>query len=261
VSAASGTRAHRWVDDIDPVSAAVNCGDSLHIVSWRRGKLVLEDHDLSAELAAIALGAPAPECVELLYRWRDRVLWRVAAAPDPPGFVRKRAPVEMPFDLVPVRQLGVARAWARAAARRPESDDAEHLYRFLRARALAALLTATADAQARYGGGRVSFVEVRLLAADATEIEVVGRVDKLQTALVVSLAPSWLHEVWARGIGVVDGAFVARVTDAIAWPSSADVRAVVWREVGDRAGVHEPELADAQVRLTAEGYSLTLSAA
>jgi hypothetical protein len=250
----------RWVDDLDPVSVAVPCRSATHIVSWRRGKLVLEDHDVSAELAAIALGAPVPPCVELLRAWRNRVLWRVATTPDPPGFVRNRATVVMPHDLMTVRQLGVARSWQRAAARHPDGDDAEQLYRFLRKRALASVLAAAAHAQSHFGGGRVSSVEVRLLGDESEKDQIVGRVDKRQTVLVVALSPAWLHEVWARGIGTVDGAFIVQVTDATAWPSAVDVRAVVWQPVADE-DARVPELASAQVRLTAEGYSLHLSAA
>jgi hypothetical protein len=255
----SATTATGWALDVDPVSVAVECSGELHVVTWRRGKVVLEDHDLGAEEASVALGGPRPACLEVLRLWRNRAMWAVATQPDPPGFVRRRPRPAIPADLVARRELGVVQAWERAAARRPGSDDAEHLYRYLRKRALSSLLGAATAAQARFGGGRVSFVEVRLADADGGDghrAEVLGRVDAKQTALVVSLTPRWLHDVWARGIGLVDGRFVAAVTDAAAWPAAATVESVDWQRDSHDALAHEPVLRPAELRLTETGYAL-----
>jgi len=265
-SGASGTSATGWALDVDPVSAVVECsGGARHVVTWRRGKLVLEDHDLTAEEAAIALGGPRPACLEVLRAWRNRAIWAVATQPDPPGFVRRRPRIDVPFELRARRELGVVRAWERSASRRAESDDAEHLYRYLRKRALSSVLGAATAAQERFGGGRVSFVEVRL--ADGSggsdgkagdTVDVIGRIDARQTALVVSLTPRWLRDVWSRSIGLVDGRFVASVCDATAWPSAAVVEAVEWRRDSFDALAHEPVLRRAEVRLTETGYALAV---
>lgn len=60
----------RWCDDLPDVAADMDCGGQRHRVLWRRGKLVLEDHDLLAERTLVALGAEPPLCVELLDAWR-----------------------------------------------------------------------------------------------------------------------------------------------------------------------------------------------
>ena len=53
-----------------PVSAEVACGEETHRITWRRGKLILEHHDLLAERSLTALGSPPPVCVEILDAWR-----------------------------------------------------------------------------------------------------------------------------------------------------------------------------------------------
>ena len=56
----------RWCDGLPAVTVVVDCGGQDHAVTWRRGKLVLEDHDVLAERALIALGSQPPRCVEIL---------------------------------------------------------------------------------------------------------------------------------------------------------------------------------------------------
>lgn len=60
----------RWCEDLPDVTGELDCGGQRHSVVWRRGRLVLEDHDLLAERSLIALGAEPPLCVELLDAWR-----------------------------------------------------------------------------------------------------------------------------------------------------------------------------------------------
>jgi hypothetical protein len=62
--------ARRWCDDLGLAWAFVECGGERHAIAWRRGKLVLEDHDLLAERALIALGSDPPRCIELLDAWK-----------------------------------------------------------------------------------------------------------------------------------------------------------------------------------------------
>ena len=52
------------------MTAEFHCGGQHHRIVWRRGKLVLEDHDLLAERSLIALGSEPPLCVEVLDAWR-----------------------------------------------------------------------------------------------------------------------------------------------------------------------------------------------
>ncbi|HVE91027.1 MAG TPA: DUF2087 domain-containing protein [Actinomycetota bacterium] len=51
------------------VSAAVSCGSSAHTIVWAEGRLLAPDHDETAELTALALGADAPYCVLVAATW------------------------------------------------------------------------------------------------------------------------------------------------------------------------------------------------
>lgn len=70
----------KWWAPVEPVTVEVSCGEERHRLSWRRGKLVLDDHDLAAEESFAALGGEPALCLEVLRAWRagvdDRhVLW------------------------------------------------------------------------------------------------------------------------------------------------------------------------------------------
>jgi hypothetical protein len=51
----------------------VVCGGARHTVRWRKGRVVLEDHDVAAERALVALGGEPCICLELLAAWRQGV--------------------------------------------------------------------------------------------------------------------------------------------------------------------------------------------
>lgn len=60
----------RWCDGLPAATAEIACGGQRHRITWRRGKLVLEDHDVLAERSLTALGSEPPLCVEILDAWR-----------------------------------------------------------------------------------------------------------------------------------------------------------------------------------------------
>lgn len=62
-----------WWTAVDPTTVEVTCGDQRHRISWRRGKLVLDDHDLAAEESFAALGGEPALCLEVLRAWRSAV--------------------------------------------------------------------------------------------------------------------------------------------------------------------------------------------
>lgn len=49
----------------------VECGGAVHHVLWHRGSLVIEDHDVPAELALHRLGGERPACIEVYETWRS----------------------------------------------------------------------------------------------------------------------------------------------------------------------------------------------
>jgi hypothetical protein len=71
-----------WYEAYPEVTAAIPTGhdDESHRVSWRRGRLVLHDHDVAAEEVLTALGGERCECLHLLDALQgkvDRELGRV----------------------------------------------------------------------------------------------------------------------------------------------------------------------------------------
>jgi len=63
-----------WCLKRPAVRCEVACGDAVHHLRWERGKIILEDHDLTAEETLAYLGAPETGCVALLGAWRRRQL-------------------------------------------------------------------------------------------------------------------------------------------------------------------------------------------
>lgn len=59
-----------WYDALDPVSVEIDCSGSRHRITWRRGKLIVEDHDVEAEAVLAALGGSACMCTTVLEGWR-----------------------------------------------------------------------------------------------------------------------------------------------------------------------------------------------
>jgi hypothetical protein len=62
-----------WWTAVGPTTVEVACGEERHRISWRRGKLVLDDHDLAAEESFAALGGEPALCLEILRAWRAAV--------------------------------------------------------------------------------------------------------------------------------------------------------------------------------------------
>ena len=62
-----------WWTAVEPTTVEVTCGEERHRISWRRGKLVLDDHDLAAEESFAALGGEPALCLEVLRAWRSAV--------------------------------------------------------------------------------------------------------------------------------------------------------------------------------------------
>ena len=65
-------RKPRWYDPLPEATATVDCGGEKHRVTWRRGKVVLEDHDLNAEKGMMAFGGEMCECMRVLAMWVEQ---------------------------------------------------------------------------------------------------------------------------------------------------------------------------------------------
>lgn len=61
-----------WYDRLPAVTARIDCDGAGHRISWRGGRLILEDHDVLAERSLAALGGEPPLCLELFEAWSAR---------------------------------------------------------------------------------------------------------------------------------------------------------------------------------------------
>ena len=222
----------RWYDALPEVTATVECEGEQHRVGWRRGKLVLEAHDLAAERAMEVFGGDPCVCMRVLKLWREQFGM-------PPEFFAQMqtwlganaflAPAEFSV----VRELAMVLGWEREW-RRTFYLNRKHeqlLQAQLKARATPALRQHLTAWKERSGARVLGAAAVKLLRSDhAPAME--GRIDRVAVRASASLVARWITEVWARGVTVVDGAFVLEVTEAVS-RSELRVRAVRWEPGAD----------------------------
>jgi hypothetical protein len=162
----------------------------MHRVLLRRGKLVLADHTLAAEAAAVALGASSPPCFEVYRSWRARELWEIALQPRGPGFHQLYRRPPLPAGLGNPLERGVVRGWERRSAR-GEAAAAYALQRALRAKAEPVLADAFKAAVRAHDGGPTRRLELTIGATPWVQ----GTIDGTNSALIVRVEPSWLRLV------------------------------------------------------------------
>lgn len=287
----------RWCQGFPPVTIAVECGGAEHRVTWRRGKLVLEDHAITAEEALIALGGEPPVCLEIVEAWRrateDASILVVLAnspAPKETDWGRLRAEYQAMFTTIAVQtaraqaqvvsarisaglpsgaasvQVAVGSGAGRAQPpSRQRLDSWRHtlltsLPRELRTILIACLVIAcdrrwkeiphfseylideVVQNRARLAieesiqswsppgtSSRISLWEVGLLPRGKRPAINAERLPRGYTLVSVALPVSWLAEVWARGVSVVDGCFILEVSEAEEDGQHLRARAVRWQ--------------------------------
>ncbi|MFN0091952.1 MAG: hypothetical protein ACKVWR_17055 [Acidimicrobiales bacterium] len=244
-----------WCCGVPPAAMELSCGGARHRVRWRRGRLHLEDHpDAAGEAALAALGATPPACLDLLALWRQATAdggfvaeWAVQEQPDPRrrrdlaaalARLQREGVQDFLRELPPRRALAMGRVLAafppamldRAAlavaerARRGQAAElVPHLEAAVRVRARSAFARSLIGWRdyarpaplvpftCRVGAGAPS--AAGLLRGRASWAE-------------VTLQPTWLLDVWARGLAVVDGWFVTSAA-----PDGA-ATVVRWRPAG-----------------------------
>lgn len=198
----------RWARRLPRVDVDVPCGGATHRVLLRRGKVVLADHVLTAEVVAIALGAPAPACVEVYRSWRAREQWEIALQPRGPGFHQLYRRPPLPAALAPVLELGIVRGWERRSER-GEPAAAHCLQRAIRAKAEPVLAEAFRTAVLERDGGPTRRLELTIGASPSVE----GEITPTSSSLVLRLPPDWLRTVGLprRSIGAGATDFVVAI--------------------------------------------------
>ena len=220
-------RKPRWYDALPEASVSVTCGGEDHRVTWRRGKLVLEAHDLAAERGMLAFGGELCPCMRVLEMWVEQ--FRM----PPELFVQLRKWLGPNADLAPVefdlhRRLGMILGWERSWRRRSYVDrQQERLLGIeLKDKALPALRQFLNDWKPRTGARVISGCQVVVVPAKAPAA-VEGTTDGVAMKAVAQLHGRWLVDVWPRGMAKVDDAFVLGVLDPIT-DDEIVVRAARW---------------------------------
>jgi hypothetical protein len=204
-------------------------------VSWRRGNLVIEDHDLVAERALRALGAETPACLQLLKQWRELHSWATSTE----LFVQMRdrlgpERILAPGALAATNELALLLTWERAwrASSYLGGGHQQMLQEQLRARAREPLRRHVAWWAGQLGADHQPSVEVDLLRRGQPP-RVTGGIDRFAVRANVALGVAWVLEVWARGLAVVDGALVLELAPS---PTALRARAVRWEAAPDGMG-------------------------
>lgn len=205
-----------WTRGVPSLRVPVACGGARHTVLWRRGSLVLVDHDAAADAVVVALGGDPPPCLEVLRSWR---LGYIEERPPSgsSGLLRTlsslgrwmggggAAPVWLPEPLRRLREASILHTWGRGL--RDDRAGGQAQEDFLE-RAVARRVRDLIDPQlfAVYGTWPSDRdVEVVVAADPTTAIAVSGRASLEGIGAVIELPASWITSVWVPGLEVLRG--------------------------------------------------------
>lgn len=244
----------RWCDHLPPATAVVDCEGEEHRVTWRRGKVVLEHHDLGSERAMVMLGGAPCACLTVLDRWTNLFSW--ATSPD--MFQQMDARLgrwnfAAPGELRDPQELALLLTWQRAWRRVSYLGDHERLLLGeLRARALPLLKDHLALWRERVGSRLMSAADVKVARGDeGCRLE--GSLDRVRGTVTAHLDAVWVVRVWVRGLATVDDAFVLEVLEDDAASGEVAVRAARWEESSPGWGRYAPVVRHARLRPDGQG--------
>jgi hypothetical protein len=226
-------RKPRWYDALPEATAVVDCGGEPHRVTWRRGKLVLEAHDLTAERTMLAFGGELCPCMRVLEMWVTQ--FRM----PPEQFLGLRKWLGPNADLAPAefdlhRRLAMILGWDRSWRQtfHFRVKQAQLLGDELKDKALAPLRQHLNAWKPKTGARVISGCQVALIpATDPPRVE--GTTDGVAMRAGAMLHARWLIDVWPRQIAMVDDAFVVGLADALS-VDDLRVSAVRWEPNGPR---------------------------
>ncbi len=215
-----------WPRGVSPLRVPVRCAGAEHAITWRRGALVLDDHDLAADDVLVALGGDMPPCLDVRRSWRLGYI-----ESDPPvesaALVRSLsslarwmagggdAPVVLPEPLRRLREASLLHTWGRGLRDPRASDDAQ---RHVLERAIARRLRDLLTSQLRPLGVHT---KAALDVAVGPKVEVEGRCVAGSAVARVRVPAAWITEVWVSGLETWEGHVVLAASDRR--PSSLDL--------------------------------------
>lgn len=218
----------RWYEHVEGATALVPCQGEQHRITWRRGKVKVEDHDLGGERALLALGGQPCPCLRALRLWEDQFGLPPELFTQMPGWLGADA-VLAPPELDVHRHLGMVLSWERSwKAHGYFSKQGKLIEREVQARGVPVVRAHLNAAKVTFGSRVVRSVDIRIVPA-GRPLGMVGRMDRVSVSAEATLSSAWMVEVWARGISVIGDTFVLEVTDDDGEPrGSASVIAVRW---------------------------------
>ena len=226
-------RTPRWYDALPEATAAVKCGGEEHHVAWQRGKLVLADHDLTAERTMLAFGGELCECMRVLSMWVEQ--FRM----PPDQFLQLRKWLGPNADLAPSefelqRRLAMILGWERSwrATAHLNRQQERLLGEELKGKALPPLREYLNASKPKVGARVISGCQVVVTPA-SKPATVDGTMDGVALRAVARLHGRWLIDIWPRGLATVDDAFVVGLKKAIGF-DEVRVVAVRWEQAGPR---------------------------
>ncbi len=234
-------------------AATITCSGASHRVQVWNGELLLDDHDVDAELALLALGAVLPACLVYLAVWeqaqRDSAFllaWGDDAEADGlrparedwDGNYWESWPSEPPagralFGPILQRELALAAA-GRVAA---ESSASLHpswfaLQRATQTRARRSFVTSLAavDAHPRPD----ALVPVRISVAGGPDVgSARGRLARHGSTVDLVLPADWMETVWRPGHDIIGDGFVLSLR-------GDEAQVVRWEATGAADAEHAP---------------------
>lgn len=221
----------RWYDALPEATATVNCGGAHHRVTWRRGKIVLEAHDLTSERAMLAFGGELCSCMKVLEVWVEQFRMPPELFGQMHTWLGENAFL-LPAEFALPRNLAMVLSWERSWRYHSwlHTKQADLLAGQLQEKALAPLRHHLNAWKSKTGARVVAGCQVALTPSNRPA-SVEGTTDGVAMRAVARLHARWLVDVWPRGIAVVDDAFVMEVAHSV---SLDDLRvvAVRWEREG-----------------------------
>lgn len=215
-------RSVTWTRRVPTLQVPVTCSGQRHTVLWKRGSLVVVDHDVAADAVVVALGGDAPACLEVLRSWRIGYIEE-----QPPtastGLLRTLsslgrwmggggpAPVVLPEPLRRMREVSILHTWGRGLRDGRAGNDAQD--DFLE-RAVARRIRDLIDPQlfAVYGTWpHDRDVDVVINPDRSAPISVSGRASLEGIDAVLEIPVTWITSVWVPGLEVLRGGLLLDV--------------------------------------------------
>lgn len=231
-----------WAEHVPPATGTIPCGGEEHRLTWARGKLKLEDHELGNERAMLVLGGEPCACLRALRLWADQF------GMPPEVFGQMQSWIGDDGALAPAefhvhRLLGMLLNWERAwKAGRYLTKHGKLIERELRPLALPVLKAHLNAAKTAFGSRVIRAATVEVVPAGRRQ-ELRGQMDRISVRAEATLSTDWVLDVWARGMATIDDTFVLGVLGVLgshdpgepSQPASLEVAAVRWVADGGTA--------------------------